>query len=185
MKSVLGEVDSPGVEQVLWFFSEWSNGFGFFWTWPEGGEDGSSIMSIEEATQSRDKIRTLAAEFWTDDELRGEFEGDGLDIALRMRRRMTGWLPLIEEGNGDYLCVDLEQGGRVVMYCHDWADSTGIKPDGTMRGCGVVVASDLLEFFEGWSRVCFSTPKRFWTGVAIRGGLSWDEGTFEPEYVRE
>jgi cell wall assembly regulator SMI1 len=91
---------------------------------------------------------------------------------------MKSWLPLVEEGNGDYFCVVAGQGGNpVVFHQHDWDDG------GTGEN-GHRVAPDLLSFLRGWAGVCFTAPTGLhWPAAFTEGGVAWTADHFKDKYV--
>ncbi len=84
----------------------------------DGGEDvfgGAALMGMAHIHEVYDRLREEA-----DDR-------EGANVATAIKSAMTAnklWIPFVNFGNGDFLCVDLDPGaagtrGQIIEYCHD------------------------------------------------------------------
>lgn len=92
--------------------------------------------------------------------------------------KMWHWLPVIQEGNGDQLCIDLgDPSCPVVFDQHDWLDG------GTGEN-GHVLASNWANFLTDWASVCFQRPKSLYWPNCFRsdGGISWNGDQFRSPF---
>jgi cell wall assembly regulator SMI1 len=99
-------------------------------------------------------------------------------LAKQTAARQWHWLPVIEEGNGDLICVDLSvSGGPVVFHQHDWLDG-GTGDDGH------VLAPGWGAFLNGWGSVCFQNPAGlYWPHCFLPGGgVAWDGEEFREPF---
>lgn len=100
------------------------------------------------------------------------------EIAMTTNRLMHYWLPFQQEGNGDYLSVNLNRAGegQVIFDQHDWLDG------GTGEN-GFFMADTISEFIESWASVCFSLPRSlWWKSVLTEKGVDWDSDEFDPRF---
>jgi cell wall assembly regulator SMI1 len=100
------------------------------------------------------------------------------ELAKRTAARMWHWLPIIEEGNGDELCIDLSlPSGPVIYHQHDWMDG------GTGEN-GYLLAESWSAFLTRWGSVCFQFPKSLWwkSTLAPGGGVAWAGEQFRPPF---
>jgi len=91
---------------------------------------------------------------------------------------MWHWLPVIEEGNGDLICQDLNAPGCPVIFNqHDWLD-------GGTGNNGHVMASNWWKFLAGWGSVCFQLPQSMYWPSSFRavGGIAWKGKQFRSPY---
>ena len=90
-------------------------------------------------------------------------------LAKRTAARMWHWLPIIEHGNGDSICLDLgDPGCPVVFDRHDWMD-------GGSGDNGHPLASNWRAFLTGWGSVCFQQPEDlYWPWCFRPGGVAWN-----------
>jgi cell wall assembly regulator SMI1 len=99
-------------------------------------------------------------------------------LAKRAAARQWHWLPVIEEGNGDLICVDLSApGGSVVFHKHDWLDG-GSGDDGHP------LAPSWRAFLANWGSVCFQLPDGLYWPSCFRqgGGVVWDSEMFRSPF---
>ncbi|MEJ5277184.1 MAG: SMI1/KNR4 family protein [Thermogemmata sp.] len=99
-------------------------------------------------------------------------------LAKRTAARMWHWLPVLEQGNGDMICLDLgDPGCPVVFDKHDWMD-------GGTGDNGHVLAPNWRAFLIGWGSVCFQHPKYLYWPFCFRegGGVAWDGDQFRDPY---
>lgn len=99
-------------------------------------------------------------------------------LAKRTAARMWHWLPVIEEGNGDLICLDLSAPGcPVVFHRHDWMDG-GTGDDGHP------LAPNWSAFLTGWGGVCFQFPQGlYWPSCLLPGGrVAWDGKRFRSPF---
>jgi cell wall assembly regulator SMI1 len=92
--------------------------------------------------------------------------------------RMWHWLPVIEHGNGDSICLDLgAPGSPVVFDKHDWMD-------GGSGDNGHPLAPNWRAFLAGWGSVCFQHPEDLYWPWCIRpgGGVAWDGEHFRSPF---
>jgi hypothetical protein len=93
-------------------------------------------------------------------------------LARRTAARMWHWLPIIDEGNGDTICLDLgDPGCPVVFDQHDWMD--GGSGDNGHR-----LAPNLKAFLIDWGSVCFLHPIHWDWCFRPGGGVDWDGEPF-------
>ncbi len=95
-------------------------------------------------------------------------------LAKRTAARQWHWLPVIEQGNGDLICLDLSvPGGPVIFHKHDWLDG-GTGDDGHL------LAPSWRAFLVGWGSVCFQFPEGLYWPSCFRqgGGVAWDSEMF-------
>jgi cell wall assembly regulator SMI1 len=95
-------------------------------------------------------------------------------LAKRTAARMWQWLPVIQEGNGDGICLDLGTPGCPVVFDkHDWMDG------GTGEN-GHPLAPNWRAFLVGWGSVCFQPPRRMYWPLCFRpgGGVAWEGDEF-------
>jgi cell wall assembly regulator SMI1 len=99
-------------------------------------------------------------------------------LALKTAARQWHWLPVLEEGNGDVICMDLaEPGAPVVFHQHDWCD-VGPGEDGHRLG------ESWEDFLIAWSCVCFQLPKSLWWPSTFKkgGGVEWGGAEFRDPF---
>jgi cell wall assembly regulator SMI1 len=99
-------------------------------------------------------------------------------LAKRTAARMWHWLPVIEHGNGDLICLDLgAPGGPVIFHRHDWLDG-GSGDDGHPLG------PNWRAFLVGWGSVCFQFPEGLYWPSCFRpgGGVAWDSKRFRSPF---
>ncbi|MBN9523813.1 SMI1/KNR4 family protein [bacterium] len=95
-------------------------------------------------------------------------------LAKHTAARQWHWLPVIEQGNGDLICLDLSApDGPVVFHKHDWLDG-GSGDDGHP------LAPGWRAFLAGWGSVCFQLPAGLYWPSCFRpgGGVAWDGEQF-------
>lgn len=95
-------------------------------------------------------------------------------LAIRTAARMWDWLPILYQGNGDQICIDLsEQSCPVIFHKHDWMD-------GGSGENGFLLAENWNAFVTGWAGVCFQWPKSlFWDSELIPAkGVNWEGAEF-------
>lgn len=99
-------------------------------------------------------------------------------LAKRTAARMWHWVPLIEEGNGDSICLDFGIPGCPVIFDrHDWMD-------GGPGDNGHPLAPNWQAFLMGWGSVCFQQPEDlYWPGCfRPGGGVAWDGEHFRSPF---
>ncbi len=99
---------------------------------------------------------------------------DDPELAKQTAARMWHWLPLLSEGNGDTICLDLSQAGNPVLFnAHDWLD-------GGTGNNGHRLAKNLSEFLLNWGSNCFQFPENlFWQDCfADESGVNWASKEF-------
>ncbi len=135
---------------------------GLTFSWSDGNSDnyGSfSIMGYEQSSKAKiESIDEIAN--WLRDEggdPMAYFRSCGRKVGLDLISQYRHWWPIMEEGNGDYLCVN-ERDGSIVWFQHDRFD--GAK-DPLKH---VVLASSLQELLRRWSGRMFVPPKSLWWG---------------------
>src|SRR5262249_14821528 len=103
---------------------------------------------------------------------------DDPKLGKKTYQRMKRWLPLISEGNGDGFCIDCgSKTAPVVFHRHDWYD-------GGSGENGHLVADNLFDFVQSWSRVCFISPKNcYWPETFSENGISWTSQFFEEKFI--
>jgi cell wall assembly regulator SMI1 len=89
-------------------------------------------------------------------------------LAKRTAARMWHWLPVIQDGNGDSICLDLGAPGWPVIFDrHDWKD-------GGSGENGHPLAPNWRAFLTRWGSVCFQPPPKVCTGRgAFDRGAAW------------
>jgi hypothetical protein len=100
------------------------------------------------------------------------------ELAKRTAARMWDWLPVIAEGNGDLICVDLGVPSHpVIFHQHDWMD-------GGTGDNGHLLADNWGEFLAKWATVCFQFPKSLWWPSAFKpgGGIAWEGEQFRDPF---
>ena len=100
------------------------------------------------------------------------------ELAKRTAARMWEWLPVIEEGNGDILCLDLSQERcPVVFNKHDWLD-------GGTGDNGHRMAADFRSFLIAWASVCFQFPRSlYWPNCfGADAGVEWGGDEFRDPF---
>ncbi|WP_088253688.1 SMI1/KNR4 family protein [Fimbriiglobus ruber] len=164
------------------FYTTIGNGFSFFWN-ADANDPNSPFGSLliptladlvslyhgwrEVALYTPEKAE--AYEFpYTDDPR----------LAKQTAARMWFWLPIIQEGNGDLICIDLAvPNGPVVFHRHDWLDG-GTGDDGHL------LAPSWRMFLTSWASVCFQLPNNlYWpSSFTPGGGVAWDGEQFRDPY---
>ncbi len=99
-------------------------------------------------------------------------------LAKRTAARQWHWLPVINEPNGDLICLDLSApGGPVIFHKHDWLDG-GTGDDGHL------LAPSWREFLMGWGSVCFQFPDGLYWPSCFRpgGGVAWGNECFRSPF---
>lgn len=99
-------------------------------------------------------------------------------LAKRTAAKMRDWLPLIEEGNGDAICLDTgTPEGEVIFHAHAWMD-------GGTGDNGQLLATNLRDFVSGWASVCFQQPMDFdWPASLLSGGgVDWSGSRFRDPF---
>ncbi len=99
-------------------------------------------------------------------------------LAKRTAARQWQWLPVIEEGNGDLICLDLSASAApVVFHKHDWLDG-GTGDDGHP------LAPSWRAFLAGWGSVCFQFPEGLYWPSCFQpgGGVEWDSEQFRSPF---
>ena len=97
-------------------------------------------------------------------------------LAKRTAARMWHWLPIIEEGNGDAICLDLGAPGCPVVFDrHDWMD-------GGSGDNGHPLAPNWRAFLMSWGRVCFQDPIHWTWYFRPGGGVDWDGEPFRSPF---
>jgi len=99
-------------------------------------------------------------------------------LAKRTASRQWHWLPVIKEGNGDLICLDLSvSGGPVIFHKHDWLD-------GGTGNDGHPLASSWRAFLAGWGSVCFQFPDGLYWPPCFKpgGGVAWDSEQFRSPF---
>lgn len=102
---------------------------------------------------------------WCTDQLDCEgYQGITVDDTVYPER--FPWVPLIEEGNGDLVCLDAGT-GRIAIWCHDEFKF-------------VTLGSSIGTFLENWSKVCFQSPKGlYWPRGVDAHGVDWHSDEFD------
>lgn len=99
-------------------------------------------------------------------------------LAKRTAARMWNWLPVIEEGNGDMFCLELNGDNCPVIFNkHDWLD-------GGTGDNGHPMASNWEKFLSDWASVCFQFPKSMYWPTCFRDheGIDWNGDEFRDPY---
>jgi cell wall assembly regulator SMI1 len=97
-------------------------------------------------------------------------------LAKRTAARMWNWLPLIEQGNGDSICLDLGAPGCPVVFDkHDWMD-------GGSGDNGHLLAPNWRAFLRGWGSVCFQFRSYWPWYFRPGGGMDWDNEEFRSPF---
>jgi cell wall assembly regulator SMI1 len=93
-------------------------------------------------------------------------------LAKRTAARMWHWLPVIEEPNGDAICLDLGAPGCPVVFDkHDWMD-------GGSGDNGHLLAPNWRAFLVSWGSVCFQDPIHWSWYLRPGGGVDWSGEAF-------
>ncbi|VTU00414.1 : SMI1_KNR4 [Gemmataceae bacterium] len=94
-------------------------------------------------------------------------------LAKRTAARMWHWLPIIDEPNGDAICLDLGAPGcPVVFNRHDWMDG-GTGDDGH------ILAPSWRAFLMAWGSVCYQDPVHWTDCLRQGGGVDWSCKRFD------
>lgn len=91
---------------------------------------------------------------------------------------MWNWLPVIQEGSGDQICLDLSAAEcPVVFNRHAWLD-------GGTGDNGHPLAPNWRAFMIDWGSVCFQFPRNLHWPYCFRpgGGIDWDGEEFRNPY---
>ncbi len=99
-------------------------------------------------------------------------------LAKRTAARMWHWLPIIDEGNGDQICLDVNAPDcPVVFNNHEWMD-------GGTGDNGHPMAPNWRAFLIDWGRVCFQFPQSLDWPFAFKsgGGIDWDGKEFREPF---
>lgn len=99
-------------------------------------------------------------------------------LAKRTAAHMWHWLPIIDEGNGDQICLDLSGPGFPVIFNqHDWLD-------GGAGDNGHLLAPNWRAFLVDWGSVCFQFPESLYWPFAFKpgGGVAWDGKEFRDPF---
>jgi len=168
----------PVPDGLRWFYTRYSDGLNL-WFAARGSLDGEGPeFAPFSAIADDDGIRERVETWWTPEMMGESFPGH-TEEADALCRRMMHWIPILDEGNGDQLCVDASvPEGPIVSHQHDWTVGRE-RPDN-----GFVVAAGILELLEDWSRVCFSNPRSLgWKAFKEAGRLEWTGEYFEDRFV--
>jgi hypothetical protein len=159
------------------FFTEFADGFEFFWQQREDVWGMFSIPNLKVLADERQKWIRNVRDFLDDP--------NGLDQciqepfraqAFEVWRKMESWVPFWNEGNGDHFCVD-SKNGQILYDQHDWLDGFG----SLAKDNGILAGKSLEDFLRNWSRFCFRPNKSLWWGeFGEAGAVKW-----EPEYFDE
>jgi cell wall assembly regulator SMI1 len=157
-------------------YSSYANGFLFRWS--ESKDDGPFTMLAFPSIAALKKLHREWPEGWPQDaDYAFEFTDDPA-LARRTAARMKLWLPVLSEGNGDSICIDLAVASRPTVFNqHDWFD-------GGSGANGHVMGETWDAFFEAWSRVCFQFPRTLWwpDALAAGAGVDWSGPQFAARY---
>jgi cell wall assembly regulator SMI1 len=101
------------------------------------------------------------------------------ELAKRTAARMWHWLPVLVEGNGDQICIDLSTPSCPVIFDrHDWMD-------GGSGDNGYLLAESWSFFLTRWAGVCFQFPKSLWWYSVLKpgGGVYWEGEDFRSPFI--
>ncbi len=98
-------------------------------------------------------------------------------LAKRTAGRMWDWIPVLAEGNGDTICIDLgSPSAPVIFHKHDWLD-------GGTGDNGFLMAESWGAFLSGWAGVCFQRPRSmFWASALGPSGVEWGGEQFREPF---
>lgn len=136
-----------------------SDGFTFSWE----ADDASGYAYLPALNELR-----LQRQSWCTDQLDcAGFKNITLDDTEHPE--LFPWLPLVDEGNGDLLCLDTDT-GKITLWNHAVFEL-------------ITLGSSLHTFLENWSRFCFQTPKGlYWPRVANDDGVDWENDEFDDRF---
>jgi cell wall assembly regulator SMI1 len=103
-----------------------------WWGWHDGQEAFDSFIQNKSLLSLNSAAETMR--------INGELLADG-EFVLNWWR--AAWVPFLENGGGDLVCLDLEgtfmeQPGQILQHWHDWEPRTILFPDLTAWLAGVV-----------------------------------------------
>lgn len=103
--------------------------------WEYGGNPFVRNLTLSPTIEIIENWNFLQEEFDPDDGFEPDF-GEGIKPVLWNSK----WIPIAENGGGDYLCIDTDPSesgvvGQVLYYWHDWGNRS-------------VEANSLIEFIE-------------------------------------
>ena len=169
-------------EQLSEFYKEMGNGFWLYWEADPNDDSkpfGSfQVPSLTELASLYVGWRSLALYSPEQAEKYGFPYTDNPSLAKQTAAKMWHWLPLIEEGNADQICLDLSAPSFPVIFNkHDWLDGGSGKN-------GHLLARSWRDFVTAWAKVCFQPPKSMWWPSCFRDdGVAWDGDQFCEPFI--
>lgn len=164
------------------FYQTMGNGFSFSWYVDfddlKQPHAGVSVPTLTELTQYYHGWREGALYSPQAAETYGFPYTKNPTLAKQTAARMWHWLPVLQEGNGDHMSIDLSKpAGPVVFDQHDWLD-------GGSGDNGVLLGSDWADFLTRWGSVCFQQPKNSYWPSAFRatGKMDWEGTQFDQSF---
>jgi hypothetical protein len=178
IERVIARAVIPIPPSMAGFYAEVGDGLVFAWEakGKRAPHANHEVPPLAELTpKSLDDIRWRTE--WNDD-YDFRFTKDPA-LAKRTAMRMRRWLPFHHEGNGDRFCLDTAADPAPVVFDrHDWYD-------GGTGDNGPVMGRSLLDFYTGWSAVCFQSPESLYWPRVLRpsiGGVDWNSPEFRDPF---
>jgi hypothetical protein len=170
------ELKCPLPAELREFYQTVGNGLSFFWeadsdepNKPWGVLSVPSLSSLVELYRGRQKLILYTPE--RAEEYGFPYTKDPA-LAKRTAARMWQWLPIIEEPNGDSICIDLGAPGCPVVFDkHSWMD-------GGTGDNGHQLAPNWRAFLKSWGSVCYQPPIHWADYFLPSGGIDWDAEPF-------
>ena len=136
------------------FYTENCNGFYLHWETNKycGHLEFDSIQDIKEGYEEFQEY----VEFIINDAYENCINPQYRDQANQLLKRMKNWTPLIYEGNGDSIILDLKT-GEVLYNYHDWYDGFGTLT----KTNGMFISNSIIDFLTQWGNYCFIEPTIF------------------------
>jgi cell wall assembly regulator SMI1 len=172
----------PLPDDLRRFYLEVGNGLEFRWN-AQSEEDHSPFANLQIPSLAELACRYLE---WQESSLytpeKAEEYGfpytKNPELAKRTAARMWDWLPVLQEGNGDQICIDLSISSNPVLFDQlDWMD-------GGTGDNGYFLAESWSAFLTRWASVCFQFPKSLWWKTVLKpeSGVCWEGDEFRAPF---
>lgn len=99
-----------------------------------------------------------------------EYTGKQREECLKLTKAMHSWIPILQIGNGDFICIDGGKATSPVIY-----DSHEDQGNNT-NGC--LLADKFESFMAGWANNCFQIPRDDWRCCTGKRGVKWSSSQF-------
>ncbi|QDU58842.1 SMI1/KNR4 family protein [Aeoliella mucimassa] len=145
------------------FYTSCSNGFTMAWEdTPQGVWGNAYLPELQELRLLRQR--------WCTDQL-GFTHYHQVSFEQCNAPNLYHWLPLIEEENGDQICVDCQH-QTVTYWSHESGDDL------------VTLEASFTIWLDQRARHCFQIPPDlYWPSIANGRGVDWSSDEFDSKYV--